>query len=258
MKSILIGTFMLYLCIPAVINAELFTDPSSNIGQKNLVVGAEYSGVMSEYDLDTKNLPISSERALLKVTTGLTDWFDIYLKAGGSRMILDYKELDAAVTKNFDSKMQAGFGAGARVRLLNYVNSGTQIYWQGGAFFSKNSGSIEKLNITTQTTTDRDIKWLDLYTGIGISKRMDFVELNFGVGFSEVKWWLEDTVRQQTGTITTSGRSKRDSFEIRNPVIGFIGIDFILPLEYRLSAQAGIRDMKNAEFTVAISQGLEK
>lgn len=260
MKSILIGSFMLYLCIPAIINAELFTDPSTNIGGKNLVVGAEYSGVMNEYDLDTKNLPVQSERALLKVTTGLTDWFDIYLKAGGARLLLDYKELDTTVTKNFDSKMQAGFGAGARIRILNYVNSMTQVYWQGGGFFFKNSGTIEKWNDTaqTQTTTDRDIKWLELYTGIGVAKRMEYVELNFGLGLSEVKWWLDDTVRQQMGTIITSGRTKRDSFEIRNPIIGFVGIDFVLPLEYRISAQAGIRGMNSAEFTVAISQGLEK
>ncbi len=260
MKSILIGAFMHYLCIPAVINAELFTDPSTNIGRKNLVVGVEYSGTMNEYNLDTRNLPVKSERALLKVTTGLTDWLDIYLKAGGTRLLLDYRELDASVVKNFDPKMQVGFGGGVRMRLLNYVNSGTQVYWQGGGFFFKNSGTIEKWNDTaqTQTTTNRDIKWLDLYTGIGVAKRMDYVEVNFGVGFSEVKWWLDDSVYQNTGNITTSGRTKRDSFEIRNPLIGFLGIDFVLPLEYRISAQAGIRSMNSAEFTIAISQGLEK
>jgi hypothetical protein len=258
MKIVLISLFTLFLFAPPMVKAELFTDPSTNVGKKNLVVGAEYSGIINEYDLDTKNLPIQSERALLKATTGLSDRLDIYIKGGGASLLLDYRELDASVTSNFDSKMQFGFGAGAHLLLLNFVNSRTQVFLQGGGFYFKNSGTIEKSNDIVQTTTDRTIKWLDLNAGIGITKRIDFTEFNFGLGFSDVKWWLDDTIMQKTGTATTIGKSKRDSFELKNPLFGFFGVDFILPLEYRLSAQAGIRSSKSAEFTVSISQGLEK
>jgi hypothetical protein len=142
---------------------------------------------------------------------------------------------------------------------LNYVNSGTQVFLQGGGFFFKNTGTIEKSNNITQTTTDRSIKWLDLNAGIGVSKRIDYAEFNFGIGLSDIKWWIDDTIKQKIiGGGTASGQSKRDSFEVRNPLFGFFGVDFVLPLEYRLSAQVGIRSAKSAEFTVAISQGLEK
>jgi hypothetical protein len=258
MKRVILGLFMFLVLVPAGSRAELFTDPAVNVGKKNLVVGAEYSGIRNEYDLDTKDLPVQSQRALLKATTGLTDWFDIYIKGGGASLLLNYKEVDSSVTKNFDSKMEFGAGAGARLRLLNSVNSRTQLFIQGGGFFFKNSGTIEKSNNIVQTTTNRTIQWLDLNAGIGISKRVDYAEFNIGLGFSDIKWWLDDTVMQKTGSATSTGQSKRDSFEIKNPLFGFFGIDFILPLEYRISIQAGIRNSNSGEFTVAVSQGLEK
>ena len=38
---------------------------------------------------------------------------------------------------------------------------------------------------------------------------------------------------------------------------GLAMFDFILPHEYRLSAQAGVRNIDEAQFSVAISQGFE-
>ena len=50
----------------------------------------------------------------------------------------------------------------------------------------------------------------------------------------------------------------RDSFENQSPVFGFFGLDFVLPYEYKISAQAGIRNIDEAEFSIALSQGLLK
>ena len=241
------------------INADMLGNPGAMVGKKNLFVGAEYSSIMHEYKLDTRGLDTSSERINLKVTTGVTDWLDIYVKGGGSKLTLDYKKESNAI-KNFDSDFNFGFGGGVRLRLLNFVDSGTRMFFQGGGYFFKASDDIIwQSDVSTTLTRDRDIKWADMYAGLGIAKRYDFVDLNFGVGFSEIKWWVNDIERTRTGNAENSVTiPERSSYESRSPVFGFIGIDFILPYEYRLSAQAGIRNVDEAEFSIAISQGLEK
>lgn len=261
MKKFLVGVLLLILCATPALRAELFTDPAVNVGKKNLFVGAEYSNVKNVYNLDTRDLPVISQRALLKVTTGLTDWLDIYVKGGGVSLLLDYKSLDDNVVKNFDTgTMKPGFGAGARLRLLNHVDSGTRVFLQGGGLFFTAQGNTDWSYPGGRTVAnDRSLRWLDLSVGIGVSKRMDFIDLNAGVGLSEIKWWIKDTVNERVGTVTSTTHTPwRNSFETRNPVLGFLGIDFILPHEYRLSAQAGVRNMDSAEITVSVSQGLEK
>ncbi len=251
---------ILLLFVPNLIFADILGNPGEQVGKKNLFVGVEYSNNMHIYDLDTiKGLEASSERISLKVTTGLNDWFDIYVKAGGASLMLDYKKERNAI-KNFDSSMSAGFGAGARIRLLNFVDSDTRVFVQGGGFFFKADDDFQwQKAASTITKVEREIKWADLYAGLGIVKRMDFIDLNFGVGVSEIKWWINDVETDKVGNVETSiTRPERDSFEAKTPVFGFIGIDFILPYEYRISAQAGIRNMDEAEFSIALSQGLEK
>jgi opacity protein-like surface antigen len=260
MKKILVGALLLTLCATPALRAELFTNPAANIGKKNLFVGAEYSSGMSEYNLDTKNLPITSQRAFLKVTAGITDWLDIYIKGGGVQLLLDYKSLDDNVVQNFDTeKMKPGFGAGARIQLLNHVDTGTRVFLQGGGLFFTAKGNTEWSYSGKTVDKDRNMRWLDINVGIGIAKRIDFIDLNAGVGLSEIKWWIKDTTKEKIGTVTSTTHADwRNSFETKNPVMGFLGIDFILPHEYRLSVQGGVRNMDNAEITVSVSQGLEK
>jgi len=259
MKKMIVFLLIPMVFVPSLTFADMLGNPEEQVGKKNLFVGVEYSSNMHIYDLDTtKGLETSSERISLKVTTGLNDWLDIFVKAGGAKLMLDYKKERNAI-KNFDSDMSAGFGAGTRIRLLNFVDSGTRVFVQGGGFFFKADGDFQWQNQSTVTTVEREIKWADLYAGLGIVKRMDFIDLNFGVGFSQIKWWINDVETNNIGSIETSiTRPERDSFEAKTPVFGFIGIDFILPYEYRISAQAGIRNMDEAEFSIALSQGLEK
>ena len=265
MKKILLVILILIVFVPVVVGAEILSNPGFQVGKKNLFVGIEYSHSLHEYDLDTNDLATTTERVSLKVTTGLSEWFDIFVKAGGSRLILDYENNNYVynnlgyASKNFDSDMNIGFGAGGRLRLLNFVDSRTRVYVQGGGYYVKNDGDIEWHGIET-FIKEREIKWADLYVGIGVAKRMDFVDLNFGVGFSEIKWWIKDTDVTKVGGIERNRLTKdeRDSFESKAPVFGFIGLDFVLPYEYRISAQAGIRNMDDVEFSIAISQGLER
>ena len=259
MRNILAGAFLL-LALPIAVEAQFFTDPADNIGKKNLFVGAEYTSVTSMYDLDARDLPITSRRALLKVTAGLSDRVDIYVKGGGVDLSLNYKEIDAKAVKNFSpDKMKPGFGAGTRILLMNFVNSGTRVFFDGGGFYFNANDTVEWIYPGKTVTRDRKMRWLDLYAGVGVSRRIDFVDLNFGIGFSEIKWWMKDNVGEKVGTVTsTVSMPWRNSFETKAPVLGFIGIDFVLPHEYRLSAQAGVRNMDNAAITISICQGLEK
>lgn len=260
MRNGLIALLALCLWAPDAPRAELFTNPATNIGKKNLFVGAEYSSISSIYDLDTSELPVTSERALIRVTAGLTDWLDLYIKGGGVNLRLDYQELDDSVIRNYDTpKMKPGFGLGTRVRLLNFVNSGTQVFLQGGGFYFNSDGSVLWSYPGKTVEKSREMRWLDLYAGIGMTRRIDFVDLNFGVGLSEIKWWIKDDVREKIGQVTSTVHTPwRDSFETKSPVVGFFGLDFVLPHAYRLSAQAGIRSMDAAQFTIAVSQGLER
>ena len=259
MRRVTAILFILVIFFPESLFADMLGNPGEQVGKKNLFVGVEFSSILHIYDLDTDGIDTSSERVSLKVTTGLRDWFDIFVKVGGANLMLDYKKQGNAV-KNFDSDMNVGFGGGGRLRLLNFVDSETRVFIQGGGFYFTSSDDIQwQLDATTTRTKERDIKWVDLYAGLGIVKRMDFIDLNFGVGFSEIKWWINDV------EITKSGFAEikktipdRDSFEAKSPVFGFIGLDFILPLEYRISAQAGVRNLDEFEFGVAISQGLER
>ena len=259
MRNILIGALLLIFA-PAALEAQLFTDPAANIGKKNLFVGAEYSSITSIYDLDTRNLPITSQRALLKVTAGLTDWLDVYVKGGGVNLLLNYKENDDNVVKNFDTnKMKPGFGAGTRIRLMNFENSGTRVFFEGGGFFFNTNDDIEWSYPGKTVQTVRKMRWMDIFAGVGIVRRIDFVDLNFGIGFSEIKWWMKDDVGERVGTVTSTVHNPwRDSFETKKPVLGFLGIDFVLPYEYRISVQGGVRSMDDAAITISVSQGLEK
>ena len=258
MKNVIAVFIVIMICFPCSVWAELFNNPASNVGKKNLVVGAEYQSIRQEFELDeAKAFPVSSERIQLKVTAGLTDWFDIYIKGGGADLLLDYKENTTNVTKNYESKMAGGVGVGARLRLLNYPDSGFRVFVQGGGFYYKTDGSIERNILTGTEITNRDMKWADYYAGLGIVKRIDFVDLTLGVGFSQIQWWMKDTIETHEGNVTSwVKKSWRDSFENQTPVFGFIGLDFVLPYEYRISAQAGIRNIDEAEFSIALSQGL--
>lgn len=260
MKKIFTFLLILYVFLPNMIFADMLGNPNEQVGKRNLFVGVEYSSSIHIYDLDTVDgLETSSERVTLKVTTGLSDRIDIFLKAGGSNLMLDYKKERNAI-KNFDSDMSVGFGGGTRIRLLNFVDSGTRVFFQGGGFFFTANDNFQwQKNIQTTTDVQREIKWLELYASMGIVKRMDFIDLNFGVGFSDLKWWINDVEIDKVGSIENRiVKPERDSFEIKNPFFGFIGLDFILPYEYRISAQAGIRNLDEAEFSVAISQGLQR
>jgi hypothetical protein len=214
---------------------------------------------MHNYDLDTRGLDTSSQRINLKVTTGLTDWLDIYVKGGGAKLKLDYAKESNAI-KNFDSDFKGGFGAGTRVRLFNFVDSKTRVYLHGGGYFFKTNDTIEWLNNdNTGLIKDREIKWADMFAGLGISKRIDYVDVSLGMGYSGIKWWINDVDRERIGSSESKKTLKeRTSYENKNPIFGFIGFDFVLPLEYRISIQAGINNTDNAEFSIALSQGLEK
>lgn len=272
MKMKYIFLLTVALCIPHLVWCEMLGNPGAQVGEKNLFVGIEYSSSMQKYDLDTKDLETYSERISLKVTTGLTDWFDIYVRAGGANLKLDYKDNNYVykttgltkvwgnAAKNYETDFVPGFGAGTRIRLLNFVNSRTRVFIHGGGFFYKTSDDILwNLPDGSVITKERELKWADLFAGLGIAKRMDYINLSFGLGFSEVWWEISDENLEKIGTTTTKSQiPKRDSFEIKNPLFGFIGLDFILPYEYRISAQASIRNIDEAEFSIAISQGLEK
>jgi len=259
MKNIYIGLWIFLLVCPGILYADMLSNPGVQVGKKNLSVGLEYSTVMHTYDLDTDGLDTTSDRISLKFTTGLTDWLDIFVKGGGANLILDYKQESNAL-KNYDSDFGVGFGAGARLRLMNFMDSQTRVFLQGGGFFFKTDGAIEwETDVLSSLKKERELEWADMYVGMGIAKRMDFIDLNFGVGFSQIYWRMQDTDVQLTGSaITRSLLPERDSFESLNPVFGFIGLDFVLPYEYRISAQAGIRNLDEAEFSIAISQGLER
>ena len=261
---------ILYLPRPAA--GEIHGNPGTQVGEKNLFVGIEYTNSMHTYDLDTEELDAASEKILLKVTTGLSDWMDVYIRAGGANLTLDYKTNDyifqtSSVTSywgnsstNYDSDFAAGVGAGTRIRLLNFLNSRVRVFFDGGGFLYKTDGDVRwDLPDGSIITKKRDMKWADLYAALGMSKRIDYVDFTFGVGFSEIWWEISDENYEQVGNATTrTSLPDRDSFEINNPVYGFIGIDFVLPLEYRISLQAGLRSVDDAEFTIALSQGLEK
>lgn len=259
MRKVTAILFILVIFFPESLFADMLGNPGEQVGKKNLFVGVEFSSILHSYDLDTDGIDTSSERVSLKVTTGLRDWFDIFVKVGGANLMLDYKKQGNAV-KNFDSDMNVGFGGGGRLRLLNFVDSETRVFIQGGGFYFTTSDDIQwQPDSITTLTKERDIKWVDLYAGLGIVKRMDFIDLNFGVGFSEIKWWINDVEIIKMGFAETRKTiPERDSFEAKSPVFGFIGLDFILPLEYRISAQAGVRNLDEFEFGIAISQGLER
>jgi len=259
MKDIRSILFILALFFPTMLQADLIGNPGTQVGGKNLFVGLELSNNVHFYDLDTNDLKTSSDRISLKVTTGLNDWLDIFIKGGGASLMLDYKEESGAI-KNFDSDFKAGFGGGTRVRLLNFVNSRTRVFFQGGGFFFKTNDDIQwNQSDGSILTREREIKWADFYCGLGVSKRMDYIDFTFGVGFSEIKWWIEDIDVTKSGVVETRVPLElKESLETVNPIFGFLGLDFVLPLEYRISLQAGIRNIDEYEFSVAVSQGLEK
>jgi len=271
MKRAIAASALLLMGLPGLLFADMLGNPGTQVGKKNLVVGAEFSAVTQTYDIDTTDLDIASERANLKVTTGLTDWLDVFIKIGAGNLTMKYKDNNYSYTahgfdvsgnavSNYESDMNVGFGGGGRIRLLNRVDSGFRIFVQGGAYYLKTNGEASwETDAVTTFTKERDTKWLDVYAGAGIAKRMDYIDLHAGVGFSQVHWWIQDTdVIKVVNSESSFIRPERDSWEMKNPIFGFLGVDFVLPHEYRLSVQAGVRNMENAEFSVAISQGLDR
>ena len=109
MKNVIAVFCVIMICFPWSAGAELFNNPASNVGKKNLVVGAEFQSIRQEFELDeAKTFPVSSERIQLKVTAGLTDWFDIYIKGGGADLLLDYKECDKELRKQNGGRSRIG------------------------------------------------------------------------------------------------------------------------------------------------------
>lgn len=261
MKTRMLQLAVCLLVLQGTAGAEMFNNPSQNIGKKNLFVGLEYATTDHEYELDTKTtVPVSSERISLKVTAGLTDWLDLYIKGGGADMTQDYKETSTSVVSNYESDKSAGIGLGARMRLLNFEDSRTRVFLSAATYYFKSDSQYEIANSTVdREIVYRDMKWLDMSFGAGIAKRIDFVDLNAGVGFHEVKWWMKDRIERVQGTASSFiQKDWRDSFEMEAPVFGFIGIDFILPSAYVISAQAGITDLDQTQFNISISQGLRR
>ncbi|MCD6307716.1 MAG: hypothetical protein J7M24_01825 [Candidatus Latescibacteria bacterium] len=272
MKLTYAVVFAVSIILPKAASGEMIGNPGTQIGEKNLFVGIEYARGTHIYDLDTRGLDTISERVTFKVTTGLTDWLDLYIRAGGASLALGYKDNDYVYktqnltqkwgnsSKNFESDFSAGFGAGTRLRLLNFPDSRMRVFFQGGGFIFKTKDDIRwDLSDGSNVTKNREIKWADFYGALGIAKRTDYLDISIGVGFSEIWWEISDENLVNVGTTTTKNQiPNRDSFELRNPVFGFIGFDFVLPYEYRISVQAAVRSIDEAEFSVAISQGLEK
>lgn len=261
MKIKMLQLAVCLLCLQGTAGAEMFNNPSQNVGKKNLFVGLEYATTDHEYELDTNTaVPISSERISLKVTAGLADWLDLYVKGGGADMTQDYKDTNANVVSNYESDKSAGIGLGGRMRLLNFEDSRTRLFLTAAAYYFKTDSQYETYNSSVdREIVYRDMRWLDLSFGAGIAKRIDFVDLNAGVGFHEVKWWMKDRIERVQGNASSFIRKDwRDSFEMQDPVFGFIGIDFILPNAYVFSAQAGITDIDQTQFNVSISQGLRR
>lgn len=259
MRTLCAVVLILSCAGPVGLAADMLSNPGFQVGEKNLFVGLEYSTLMHEYELDTGGLETSSDRVSLKFTVGLRDWLDVFVKGGGANLMLDYVKESNAL-KNYDSEFGAGFGAGARLRVMNFEDSRTRVFLQGGGFFFKTDNNIEwEVDALTSLKKEREIEWADMYVGLGIAKQMDFVDFTIGAGFSQIYWNMQDVdVRTIGSAVTRTNLPERNSFESLNPVYGFIGLDFILPLEYRISAQAGIRNMDEAEFCISISQGLER
>lgn len=256
----------LAVTVSTTAGAEILGNPGTNVGEKNLFVGVEYSSITNTYDFDTTDLDTRHERAGVKITVGLSDRFDVFIRGGGASVTMDYSSnnyryhgLGYAVD-DFDSDFKASFGAGARLRLFNFVDSGTRVYVEGGGYMVNANGEI-RWNQSDGSTfiKKRDMRWVDMYAALGIARRLDYIDLTFGAGFSNIWWQFDDVDITRSGTTESRiPRATRDSFEFDNPVFGFIGLDFLLPLEYRISIQAAVRNLDTAEFGVALSQGLQK
>ncbi len=251
-------TLAALLGLPAVAWSQMMGNPMEQVAKRNLFVGIEYSTLIHVYDLDTEGIDTTTDIAGLKVTTGITDWLDVFVRAGGARLTLDYEQL--GWTDNFESDYSAGFGGGGRLRLFNFVNAETQVFLQGDGFVFRASDTFERERPDGSTQVrDREVTWSNLSLGLGLTKRWDYVDITVGATLTEVWWELNDVEITRFGSAT--GRvplDTRDSFETNSPLAGFIGLDCVLPYEYRLSLQGGITDMDNLRFGAAISQGLEK
>jgi hypothetical protein len=259
MKRTVALTLAVILVLPMAAWSQMAGNPMEQVGKRNLFVGLEYSTKVHEYKLDTSALETTRDIAAIKVTTGLSDWLDIYLKGGAAALTLDYVKESSALS-NYESNYGAGFGGGVRMQLWDFVNSETRVFLQGDGFVFNSSDSIEWNRLDGSTfTKDRDITWADLSIVLGVTKRWDYVDLTIGAGFSSVWWEFEDVEITQSGSaVSIIPLAARNSFESKDPMFGVIGVDFILPFEYRLSVQTGVTDSEQASFSVAISQGLEQ
>ena len=259
MKRTVALTLAVILVLPMAAWSQMVGNPMQQVGKRNLFVGLEYSTRAHEYKVDATALETSRDMAAIKVTTGLTDWFDVFLKGGGASLKLDYEKESGAI-KNFESDYSGGFGGGGRLRLLNFVNTETRVFLQGEGFFFKASDTIEWNRLDGGTfIKDREITWADLSVALGVTKRWDYVDVTIGAGFADVWWEIDDVEITRSGTtVSNIPLATRDSFESKDPVFGFVGVDFILPYEYRLSLQAGVTDSDQTCFSLAISQGLEQ
>jgi len=184
MKQTIASILALLIGGAGLVHADMLGNPGMQVGVKNLFVGIEYSTAVQTLDFDTTELDLTTERANLKVTTGLKNWFDIYLKVGGASLMQDYennsysyRSLGYAIS-NYDSDMNVGFGGGGRLRLYNNVDTGLRLFVQGGGYYCTTEGEISwQKDALTTFTKDRETTWADVYVGAGIAKRMDFVDL---------------------------------------------------------------------------------
>jgi len=142
---------------------------------------------------------------------------------------------------------------------MHFADSQTSVFLQGGGFYFKTDETIEWDYFDRTMIKNRDMKWADFYCGLGVVKRIEFMDLNAGIGYSQIQWWMKDNIEVREGNaISWDSKPWRDSYESNNPVFGFLGVDFILPYEYRVSVQTNLTNVDNYGFAIAISQGLQR
>ena len=261
-KSVRIFILICVLIITALFSGSasgnLIGNPGMNVGKKNLVVGLEYSYMSRKLETMTY-----SNRYLLKATTGLSEWLDIYLTGGGADLSMDYYESKSKVNStiyDYSSNASGGVGFGVRMRIMNFENRNTRVFIMGDIFgFRTNGEFIEDLGGGQQNVLQRDTIWIDGRCALGITFGFELVELSFGVGAAGVQRRMDDVkITRSALTSTKVPQARTEPLDYPKPAFGFIGFDFILPLEYRLSFQISGHNIDEGRFSFAISQGLEK
>ncbi len=238
-------------------SGNLIGNPGVNVGKKNLVVGFEYSYMSRELETMTY-----SNRYLLKATTGLSDWFDIYLTGGAADLKMNYYQNSSMGSTLYDysSNASVGAGFGVRIQLMNFENRNTRVFIMGDVFgFRTNGEFIEDMGGGQQNVLQRETLWIDGRFALGITFGFEILELSFGAGAAGVQRRIDDVKITRT-TLTSSEvlLARTEPFDYPKAAFGFIGLDFVLPLEYRLSFQIEGHNLEEGRISFAISQGLEK